>query len=155
MSLEPILNSVMKNLKAGKIDLALLDLKSAKGMAPNDPRVYYYYARCYIKSRKYPEAIENLKKSIELSTDGIPMSYYYLGFSYIKNKEWQNGVEIINKGLKQDLPEVAVPAMYYYKSGALMELGKIKEAIEAAEKAVQLKPDDEDYKSHLDYLKKK
>ena len=41
MSLEPILKSVQKNLNEGNVKLALLDLKSAKGMAPDDWRVAY------------------------------------------------------------------------------------------------------------------
>ncbi|MHA1384477.1 MAG: tetratricopeptide repeat protein [Candidatus Helarchaeota archaeon] len=112
-------------------------------------------AFCKSLGKKYSEAIENLKKAVELSPDDIPMSYYYLGFAYIKNKEWQNAIDIIDQGLQKDLQNIAIAAMFYYKSGALMELGRIEEAIQAAEKAVELKPDDADYKKHLEYLKKK
>jgi len=41
-ALENILKSVAKNISEDNLRFAELDLKTAKGMAPEDPRVWYY-----------------------------------------------------------------------------------------------------------------
>jgi len=41
-ALNNVLRSVTKNISEGNLKFAELDLKTAKGMAPEDPRVWYY-----------------------------------------------------------------------------------------------------------------
>jgi tetratricopeptide (TPR) repeat protein len=152
MSLQPILDSVRKNLKSGDIDTALLDLKSAKNMAPDDFRIYYYYGRCYLKKKQYEDAIKNLEKAYDMNP--IEQVSYYLGRAYVVGDKYQEAVEFIEQVLGEDLSKNIAAALNYYKSGSHMELGEKDKAIEAAEQAVELSPDNEDYQKHLDYLKK-
>jgi len=152
MSLEPILDSVVKNLKAGDIDTALLDLKSAKGMAPDDFRVYYYYGRCYLKKKDYEKAIDNLEKAHEMNPMG--QTTYYLGMAYVTSDNYSKAVEFIEEGMELDLSDNIRAGLNYLKSGSHMELGEKEKAIEAAEEAVKLVPDNKEYNKHLNYLKK-
>jgi tetratricopeptide (TPR) repeat protein len=153
MSLEPILNSVEKNLKEGKIKYALLDLKTAKGIAPEDFRVSYFYGRCYLEQKEYDKAIESLEKAYEKSPIG--QISYFLAMAYVRNKNWKKAVEIANKGIEKDPSDVVKGALYYLKSGAHIELGEKDEALTAAEKCVEINPNEEDYKKHLERLKNK
>lgn len=153
MSLEPVLESVEKNLNEGNIKYALLDLKTAKGMAPDDFRVYYYYGRCYLETQEYDKAIGNLEKAYDMNPLG--QISYFLALAYVRNKDWQNAVEIAEDGLAKDPSDMIKGALNYLKSGAHIELGEKKKALAAAEKAVEIKPDDEDYKKHLELLKSK
>jgi tetratricopeptide (TPR) repeat protein len=152
MSLEPILDSVKKNLNAGEIDTALLDLKSAKGMAPDDFRVYYYYGRCYIKKKNYESAIENLEKAYDMNPIGLVA--YYLAMTYVTSDQYQKAVDFIEDALELEMSDNIRAGINYFKSGSYMELGDKDKAIEAAEKAVELNQESEQYQSHLDYLKK-
>lgn len=152
MSVEPVLKSAWNNFKDGDIKTALLDLKTAKGMAPDDYRVYYYYGRCYLKTDENEKAIENLNKAFEMNSTGLIS--YFLARAYVRTKNWQKAVEITDEGLEKDSTNQIKGALNYLKSGAHMELGQKEEAIKAAEKAVEFSPEDEDFKKHLNYLKK-
>ncbi|MBD3192493.1 MAG: tetratricopeptide repeat protein [Candidatus Heimdallarchaeota archaeon] len=153
MSLEPVLESVEKNLNEGNIKYALLDLKTAKGIAPDDFRVYYYYGRCYLETKEYDDAIGNLEKAYNMNP--LAQISYFLALAYVRNKDWQNAVEIAEDGLTKDPSDTIKGALYYLKSGAHIELGEKKKAIAAAEKAVEVDPDNEDFKKHLELLKSK
>jgi tetratricopeptide (TPR) repeat protein len=152
LSLEPILKSIQKNLNEGNVKLALLDLKSAKGMAPDDWRVAYYYGRCYLETGKIDKAIEHFKKAH--SEQPLPQVSYFLAMSYVKQKSWADTVSVADTALQNDIDDVTTEAaLYYIKSGANMEQNKLDDAIAAAEKAVELVPNDEQYKTHLERLK--
>ncbi|MEA2071579.1 MAG: tetratricopeptide repeat protein [Asgard group archaeon] len=153
MSLEPILQSVEKNLKEGNIKYALLDLKTAKGMPPNDFRVFYYYGRCYLEKNDYDKAVTNLKKAYEMNPLG--QISYFLAMSYVRNKNWKNAVAIAEDGLEKGPSDTIKGALYYLKSGAHIELGENEKAISSAEKAVEINPDDTDYQKHLERCKSK
>ncbi len=152
MSLENLLKSVQKNLNNGNVKYALLDLKSAEGMAPNDWRVAYYYGRCYLSNGDYEQAIAKFKKAH--SVQPLPEVSYFLAMSFIKNKQWQDAIAIADAALERDPEDTTTKAaLNYIKSGANMELGNLDEAISAAENAVELSPDDKDYQTHLERLK--
>ncbi|MBD3228668.1 MAG: tetratricopeptide repeat protein [Candidatus Lokiarchaeota archaeon] len=152
MSVEPVLKSAWKSFKEGDIKTALLDLKTAKGMAPDDYRVYYYYGRCYLKTKDNDKAVENLNKAFEMNPTG--QISYFLGRAHVRKKDWQKVVEVAEKGLEKSTSDQVKAAINFLKSGAHMELGQKDEAINAAQKAVELSPEDEDFKKHLEYLKK-
>jgi tetratricopeptide (TPR) repeat protein len=152
MSLEPVLKSVEKNLKEGNIKYALLDLKTAKGMAPDDFRVYYYYGRCYLENNEYDKAIKNLKKALEINPNG--QISYFLSMAYVRNKNWKEAVSVAEEALKKDYSDMIKGALNYLKSGAHIELGEKDKALAAAQKCVEINPDDEDYKKHLERVKK-
>ncbi|MGV9169610.1 MAG: tetratricopeptide repeat protein [Promethearchaeia archaeon] len=153
MSFENLLESVQKNLNEGNVKQALLDLKSAKGMAPDDWRVAYYYGRCYLQTGELDEAIENLKKAHDALP--IPTVSYFLANAYVRNKNWSDAAAIAEGALSQDMDNtVTEAALNYIASGANMDQGNLDKAIAAAENAVELVPDDEDYKTHLERLQK-
>ncbi|TFG12377.1 tetratricopeptide repeat protein [Candidatus Thorarchaeota archaeon] len=152
MSLEPILKKVQKNLNEGNVKIALLDLKSAEGMAPDDWRVAYYYGRCYLETGEIDKAIEHFKKAH--SVQPLPEISYFLAMSYVKNKSWDDAASVADTALQNDMDDLTTKAaLYYIKSGASMEKNKLDDAIAAAEKAVELVPNDEQYKTHLEPLK--
>jgi len=129
----------------------LLDLQTAKGMAPDDFRVHYYYGRCYLETKELPKAIDHLKKAFEQNTSG--QIGYYLALAFVRNKEWQNAVITAEKALQNEDSTFVQAALHYLKSGAHVELGQKEDALASAEKCVELNPEDADYKKHLERLK--
>lgn len=152
VSLENLLKSVQKNLNDGNVKYALLDLKSAEGMAPDDWRVAYYYGRCYLSNGDYDKAVTKFKKAHAVQP--LPEVSYFLAMSHIKSKQWEDAIETADAALAKDPSDTTTKAaLHYIKSGANMELGNLEEAISAAETAVELVPNDKDYQTHLERLK--
>ncbi|MBD3160353.1 MAG: tetratricopeptide repeat protein [Candidatus Lokiarchaeota archaeon] len=153
MSLQNLLESVQKNIDEGNIKYALLDLKSAKGMAPDDWRVAYYYGRCYLETGELDKAIDNLKKAHDAQP--IPTVSYFLANAYVRNKNWPEAATVAEGALAQEVGDtVTEAALNYILSGANMEQGNLDKAIAAAETAAELQPQDDDYKTHLERLRK-
>ncbi|MGQ9723398.1 MAG: hypothetical protein ACUVXA_19000 [Candidatus Jordarchaeum sp.] len=66
-ALNQILNSIAKNISSGQLKYAELDLVTAKGMALEDPRVWYYDGTVKARNDKYTEALESLAKAMDLN----------------------------------------------------------------------------------------
>ncbi|MHA1409998.1 MAG: tetratricopeptide repeat protein [Candidatus Odinarchaeia archaeon] len=150
MSAENLFKSVLKNLNAGNIKYALLDLQSLKGMLPNDPRVYYYYGVCYQRGNEHEKAVENFNKSLQLTSDPDPKLYMFLGSSLLQLKDYSKAIENFNLALGKGIAE---PAIFYSLAIAYAQIGEKEKAIEAAEKGVRMKPGDADYKKLLEDVK--
>ena len=84
----------------------------------------------------------------------LPQVSYFLAMSYVKQKSWADAASVADTALQNEMDDVTTKAaLYYIKSGANMEQNKLDDAIAAAEKAVELVPNDEQYMTHLERLK--
>ncbi len=102
----------------------------------NQEYSYAYYRKAWAlqESGRLEEAYDGYSKAIELDPSDI---YNYLGIACIalNNQENQNALEYANKAIFIDKN---CGGAYYYKSVALSNMGKQKEAEAAYSKAIQL-----------------
>ena len=107
-----------------------------KALLLNKDYSYAHYRKAWAlqESGRYEEAFDGYSKAIELDPTDI---YNYLGIACISlnNQENENALLYANKALFIDRN---CGGAYYYKSLALSNLGKIKEAEVAYSKALQL-----------------
>lgn len=152
MSLEPVLEHVKKNFQEGDIDKALGDLKIAKEITSRDFRIFFYYGRCFIKKGDFGNAIENLEEAYKLNSVGHVT--FYLAKAYLLNGNYLKALNLIESTIKLGISDRLRAGLNYFEAGAYRELGKRDESIKAAEKAVKFAPNNEEYQSTLNNLKK-
>jgi len=96
--------------------------------APDDYYLYWSKARYLIKLKKYDEAVTNLHKSIELDSKQ-PAVYETLAFVYREQKKTGDALSAYDKALALKPGDTKY---MYYRAQTLFELGKMKEAFDAA-----------------------
>ena len=150
MSLEPTLDNIKKRFEEGNIDSALLDLQSAEEIKSRDFRIFFYYGRCYIKKEEFKKAVNYLEKAFNLN----PIGYiaFYLAKAYLLNDQFSKAVEYIDDALQLHISERVQAGLNYFKAGGLLELGNKEESLKAAQKAVDLKPENQEYQKVLHQL---
>ena len=111
-------------------------LYANKALLINRKYSYAHYRKAWAlqESGRFEEACDGYSKAIELDPTDI---YNYLGIACISlnNQESSNALLYANKAIFLDRN---CGGAYYYKSLALSNLGKVKEAEEAYTKAIQL-----------------
>lgn len=148
-ALNQILESVAKNISSGQLKYADLDLVTAKGMAPNDPRVWYYDGVVKARSDKYTEALESLDKAMNLGMENDADVFFYKGYCFYKMKNQDNAIENLEKTLELDSSKELA---YYYAAIAYGQKGNYEKAEEYVNILLELNPDDKDYKKLKDQI---
>lgn len=99
---------------------ALDDINEYTSLIENvqDPDFYYQKGWCENDLKKYGEAINSLKKALELKSD-FTEAKADLGFAYFKLKRYDDALEIfqqmMNKDQKDELARYYAGFCYYYK----------------------------------------
>ena len=137
------MKSAVRNIREGRLDLAELDLKSAKGMAPNHPLVWYYDGVVQFRMHNFEAAASSMKKSIELGVPGPEDAYYYMGFSYMRLKRYDEAIDSLEKAISIR-PDI--PVFYYVLSACYADKGEKRKAVETIDKAIALDPENEAFK---------
>ena len=150
MSLEPTLDNIKKRFEEGNIDSALLDLQSAEEIKSRDFRIFFYYGRCYIKKEDFKKAVNNLEKAFNLNPIG--QIAFYLAKAYLLNEQFSKAVEYIDDVLQLEISERVRAGLNYFKAGGLLELGDKEESLKAAQEAVDLNPENQEYQKVLHQL---
>jgi tetratricopeptide (TPR) repeat protein len=108
--------------------------------------IYYFRGICYERSKQWPKAEADLKKSLELYPEQ-PHVLNYLGYSWIdQGVHLDDGMTMIKRAVDQRADDgyiVDSLGWAYYR------LGKIDEAVKQLERAVELKPEDPTINDHL------
>ena len=130
-AVEKLFKDVLKNLNSGNIRNALYDLQTLKGMVPEDPRVYYYYGVCYQRQDEHAKAVENFKKTVELSSNPDPKLYMFLGSSYLQLKNYEQAIENLALAVEKGLKE---PVIYYSLAIGYAQTGQKEKAVEVLER---------------------
>src|SRR6516164_8755649 len=102
--------------------------------------IYYFRGICFERSKQWPKAEADLKKSLELFPDQ-PHVLNYLGYSCI-----DEGMRMIKRAVEQRADDgyiVDSLGWAYYR------LGNMEEAVKQLERAVELKPEDPTINDHL------
>ena len=152
-------------VRLGKFNEAIANLTAALAQRPNDPEVLYYLGRAagllaqeannglqerygdsarahqalaenYAVLRQIPEAEKNYREALRTQPDarGIHLE---LGQLYAKGSDWVKAEEEF-RAETQLQPGDAEPA--YWLGNALLEEGKVKEALTELERADRLRP---------------
>jgi len=151
MSLEPTLDNIKRSFEEGNIDIALLNLQSGEEIKSRDFRIFFYYGRCYIKKEKFNKAVNYLEKAFDLN----PIGYiaFYLAKAYLLNNDISKAVDFIDDVLQIHISERVRAGLNYFRAGGLLELGNKEESLKAAQKAVDLRAENQEYQKVLQYLK--
>ena len=108
--------------------------------------IYYFRGICLERSKQWPNAEADLKKSLELYPDQ-PHVLNYLGYSWIdQGVNLDEGMRMIKRAVEQRADDgyiVDSLGWAYYR------LGNIEEAVKQLERAVELKPEDPTINDHL------
>jgi tetratricopeptide (TPR) repeat protein len=108
--------------------------------------LYYFRGICYERSKQWPKAELDLKKSLELYPDQ-PLVLNYLGYSWVdQGVNLDEGMRMIKRAVEQRADDgyiVDSLGWAYYR------LGNFDEAVKHLERAVELKPEDPTINDHL------
>ena len=148
-ALNNVLRSVTKNISEGNLRFAELDLKTAKGMAPEDPRVWYYDGVVKARSDRYTEALESLDKAVDLGMTDDADVYFYKGYCYYKMKDQSSAIENLERALELDSSKELA---YYYAAIAYGQSGNMDKAEEYVNILLELNPEDKDYQKLKDQI---
>ena len=149
MSLEPLLASVRKNLRAGQYKYAALDLKSAKGLAPDNPEVWFLDGVVNARLENFGESVSSFEKARSLGyPEDSEFSYYY-GYALMRHGQYEKAIEQLRKSVKAN-PDVA--STHYFLALCFVSLKNVEEALKEAKRAAELEPSDADYKSLVEKL---
>ncbi len=123
--------------KAGRFEEALGHYNRAKEQAPTSAGPFLLSGITLISLKKYPEAIEDLKKAVNLNP-ASPRGYSQLGSAYHLAGRLRDAESTFRLGLRV-APE---NAPLFNKLGlVLRDNGQLRAAIDAFTQAVRLKPD--------------
>jgi tetratricopeptide (TPR) repeat protein len=108
--------------------------------------IYYFRGICYERSKQWPKAEVDLKRSLDLFADQ-PHVLNYLGYSWIdQGVNLDEGMRMIKRAVEQRADDgyiVDSLGWAYYR------LGNMEEAVKQLERAVELKPEDPTINDHL------
>jgi tetratricopeptide (TPR) repeat protein len=107
---------------------------------------YYHRGTCYERSKRWPQAENDLQTALKLSPDQ-PLALNYLGYSWVdQNKNLKQGMALIEKAVKlkpDDGYIVDSLGWAHYRQN------NFKEAVRYLERAVELRPEDPVLNDHL------
>ena len=108
--------------------------------------IYYFRGICLERSKQWPKAETDLKKSLELFPDQ-PHVLNYLGYSWVdQGVNLDEGMTMIKRAVEQRADDgyiVDSLGWAYYR------LGNYEEAVKHLDRAVELKPEDPTINDHL------
>ncbi|HEY6994174.1 MAG TPA: tetratricopeptide repeat protein [Xanthobacteraceae bacterium] len=108
--------------------------------------IYYFRGICYERSKQWPKAEADLKKSLELYPDQ-PHVLNYLGYSWIdQGINLDEGMRMIKRAVEQRADDGYIVDSLGW---AHYRLGNMDEAVKQLERAVELKPEDPTINDHL------
>jgi tetratricopeptide (TPR) repeat protein len=108
--------------------------------------IFYFRGICYERSKQWPKAEIDMKKSLELYPDQ-PLVLNYLGYSWVdQGVNLDDGMRMIQRAVEQRADDgyiVDSLGWAYYR------IGNFDEAVKHLEHAVELKPEDPTINDHL------
>lgn len=133
-------------------DGAMKDIdKAIELLGKPDSSYYAQKAWIYSEKREYENAIEYLKKSLQISpNDGYALGLYL--FMADANKDYKNVINISRRLLKVDPAAKYNHALYATYAKALYKTGKKKQALKQIEKAIEIEPSDKDYYTYKEKI---
>jgi len=160
------------NKKSSSLDRAIKEFTKSIAIAPKESGAYFMLGKCYLYKLDYANALEFMKKCIQLEKYSdtsdiktLAATYYDFALQYNQSGGFDKSIPLFDSAIKY-YPNFS--SAFNNKGVAYLELGKYKEAIEACEKAIELDPknhaaytnigcaytNSKQYEQALEYLKK-
>jgi tetratricopeptide (TPR) repeat protein len=108
--------------------------------------IYYYRGICYERSKQWPKAEADFKRSLELMPDQ-PNVLNYLGYSWVdQGINLEEGMQMIRRAVEQRADDGYIVDSLGW---AFYRTGKYEDAVKQLDRAVELKPEDPTINDHL------
>ena len=116
--------------------------KRAMELAPQDPEVLENVGLVWLHCGEYAKSVEALRRAVGIAPFNL-VAWGYLGLTLGwggKERDAQEAVKILSK-LITDTPEhPSLPYWYFFLSGTYVRLQRYQEAVDAAQRCVELQP---------------
>ena len=149
MAFQQIVKSIQKNIERGDLKSAQYDMKTAKGMEPNNPLVWHLDGILQARLENFEAAIESFEKSRSLGAEDNFENNFYTGYAYMRLKKYEEALPYLDKAIEFN---DSVALVHFTKAWCLAHLNRTEEAITAVKKSLELDPNDKDAKQLLDAL---
>ena len=127
----------LKAKSAGDLDAAIREFKRVAELAPDLAAAHVNLGAAYFERKSYAEAISALRKALQLNAD-LPGAHGMLGASLLAQGYATESIPHLEKARADDLLGVA-----------LLESGRIRDAVDRLETALQGRPNDVDLLYYL------
>ena len=132
------------SLDRGRPDLAVIYLKKAIELEPNNPKIHNKMGLTFFALGKMDDAISEFNTTLSIEKD-VPSVLYNLGLAYFAKEEFKNAFESLKKSYEvekreQTLTSLALSALKAQENEA---------AINYYEELIKIHPDKENFKYNL------
>lgn len=129
-------------------DHAIKEYHSIHSSWPGDPKAVFFLSKSYAFARKYDKSLEYLKKGHQMSPNNV-MDVVIIADVVFEDEKYDLALEMYNMALGKEEDQGKV----HHKIGlTYKELNQLDKAQENLSKAVELDPDNEEFKKSLDVL---
>lgn len=149
IKLKPDYNLAKDNKKIAEEKLNVQPYDAAKERLANR-RKYQEEGEKLFKEKKYYEALNKFNAAIEIEPSQILMNYK--GMCLHEQRKYQEALKVYDS-IITNYPKD--PYVYNNKASTLEELGRLREALQCAEKAIAIKPNESTFISNRTILKDK
>jgi adenylate cyclase len=119
---------------SGELDRAITEAKKAVDLDPNDAEAYAYGGHTLCMAQRYKEGKEWFKKAIRLNPSPPDWYLFWLGASYMGMESYEEAIATFKKTIKI----APTTGNFMFCAIALSEVGRHEEAIEMANKSMNL-----------------
>ena len=128
-------------LYLAKTGEAIESLQTAIKLDPKNPIPHQMLGVAYFKRNQYPEAIQALRRAIELNPKVTPdypyHPYYDLGMVYLKQGNFDDAISCFERAIELDPDQIRA---YYSLGNAYIRQGSVQKGAELIRKYQNLKP---------------
>ena len=128
-------------LYLAKTTEAIQSLKIAIKRDPDNPTTHQLLGVAYFRSNQYPEAIQTLRRAIELNPEIAPdypyHPYYDLGMVYLKQGKFDDAIICFERAIELDPDQIRA---YYSLGNTYIRQGNVQKGAELIRKYQSLKP---------------
>ncbi len=128
-------------LYLAKTTEAIESLQTEIKLAPDNPTTYQMLGVAYFKQNQYPEAIQALRRAIELNPEVAPdypyHPYYDLGMVYLKQGKFDDAIICFERAIELDPDQIRA---YHSLGNTYIRQGSVQKGAELIRKYQRLKP---------------
>ncbi|MBU8923486.1 MAG: tetratricopeptide repeat protein [Bacteroidales bacterium] len=143
-------------VKEEKYDLAIAEFTEYLSLNPGDVEVLYALGMLYQKIKDYDNAFATFEQALKSDPDAIDCLYQIGRTAVYSGSRLDRGIESMFDYLKREVhPGVPGHDAAHWRLGMLYEIkGDIKLAVSEYETAIEMNPDEKNYRKSLEAAKK-